>query len=111
MTKYIEILGAEQPALSSGLPELTAMAVMRADEAYKRIRLGKPWLLTLYPTQGFADLEGMTLEEYTDVIVRASINDPKELDRIEDDIWRVMSNSSNIRIQTQHPPERRMSCA
>lgn len=103
MTKYIEILGAEQPALSSGLPELTAMAVMRADEAYKRIRLGKPWLLTLYPTQGFADLEGMTLEEYTDVIVRASINDPKELDRIEDDIWRVMSNSSNIRIQTQHP--------
>ena len=32
---------------------------MRADEPYKNIRLLKPWVLTLYPTQGFADLEGM----------------------------------------------------
>jgi hypothetical protein len=46
MTKYIEILGSEDPALSAGQPEQTAMAVMRADEAYKRLRLEKPWVLT-----------------------------------------------------------------
>jgi aminopeptidase len=107
MTKYIEILGAENPALSAGQPEETAMAVMRADEPYKRIRLGKPWLLTLYPTQGFADLEGMTLEEYTDVIVSASVVDPRELDRVEQDIYDVMDRSSAIRIQTRHPHDGR----
>lgn len=103
MTKYIEILGAENPSLSSGLPEETAMALMRMDEPYKRIRLGKPWLLTLYPTLGFADLEGMSLEEYTNIIVSASTVDPRELDRIEEEIWEVMSRSSVIRIVTRHP--------
>ena len=107
MTKYIEILGSENPALSAGQPEVTAMAVMRADEPFKRIRLGKPWLLTLYPTQGFADLEGMTLEEYTNVIVSASIVDPRELDRVEQDIYEVMDRSSAIRIQTRHPHDDR----
>ncbi|MBR9979170.1 MAG: aminopeptidase [Bacteroidetes bacterium] len=107
MTKYIEILGAEDPALSAGLPEETAMAVMRADEAFKRIRLDKPWVLTLYPTQGFADLEGMTLDEYTDVIVAASTKDPRELDRVEEDIHRVMSEGKIIRIQTRHPQDGR----
>jgi aminopeptidase len=107
MTKYIEILGAEDPALSAGQPEETAMAVMRADEAYKRIRLGKPWVLTLFPTQGFADLEGMTLEQYTDVIVSASMQDPRELDRVEQDIYELMDASSTMRIQTRHPEDGR----
>ncbi|MDT8324199.1 MAG: aminopeptidase [Bacteroidota bacterium] len=107
MTKYIEILGAEDPALSAGQPEETAMAVMRADEAYKRIRLGKPWVLTLFPTKGFADLEGMTLEQYTDVIVSASMQDPRELDRVEQDIYELMDASSTMRIQTRHPEDGR----
>ncbi len=107
MTKYIEILGAEDPALSAGQPEQTAMAVMRADEEFKRIRLAKPWVLTLYPTQGFADLEGMTLEEYADVIVTASMQDPRELDRVEQQIYDVMDRSNSIRIQTRHPEDGR----
>jgi aminopeptidase len=107
MTKYIEILGAENPALSAGQPEDTAMAVMRADEAYKGIRLAKPWVLTLFPTQGFADLEGMTLEEYADVIVSASMQDPRELDRVEQEIHDIMDRSSAIRIQTRHPQDDR----
>lgn len=44
MTKYIEILGAEDPKLFDGLPELNAKAIMRADEPLKNIRLGKPWV-------------------------------------------------------------------
>ncbi|MCB2205240.1 aminopeptidase [bacterium] len=107
MTKYIEILGAENPALSAGQPEETAMAVMRADEEFKGIRLAKPWVLTLFPTQGFADLEGMTLEQYTDVIVSASMQDPRELDRVEQDIYELMDSSSRIRIQTRHPEDGR----
>ena len=106
MTKYIEILGVESPALFEGLPELNAKAIMRADEPYKNIRLGKPWVLTLFPTVGFANLEGMSLEDYTDVIVSASTVDPRMLELVEEDIYQLMNKAQNITIITEHPHTR-----
>jgi aminopeptidase len=103
MTKYIEVLGAESPDLFDNLPEETTKAVMRADEPFKTIRLLKPWVLTLYPTQGFANLEGMSLEDYTRVIVNASTVDPRLLEEVEEPIYQLLSKSKEIRIQTEHP--------
>lgn len=103
MTKYIEILGAENPELYADTPDETAQAIMRADEPCKNIRLLKPWVLTLFPTQGFADMEGMSLEQYTRVVVNASMVDPRILDDVEDEIYRIMGISKHIRIQTVHP--------
>jgi aminopeptidase len=103
MTKYIEILGAEDPNQYADTPDETAQAIMRVDEPVKNIRLVKPWVLTLFPTQGFADMEGMSLEKYTRVVVNASMVDPRLLDEVEDDIFRLMDKSKQIRIQTQHP--------
>jgi len=103
MTKYIEILGAEDPSLYTNTPAELTQAIMRADEPVKMIRLLKPWVLTLFPTKGFADLEGMTLEEYSRVIVNASMVDPKLLDDIEEDIYRLMSHSKTVRILTERP--------
>jgi aminopeptidase len=107
MTKYIEILGAEDPNLYTNLPDETAQAIMREDEPFKTIRLLKPWVLTLFPTKGFADLEGMTLQEYTDVIVSASTTDPRMLEEVEQDIFDLMSRSDTIRIVTEHPQTRK----
>lgn len=107
MTKFIEILGAESPALYSDLPEETSKAVMRADEPYKNIRLLKPWVLTLYPTQGFADLEEMSLEEYTGVVVSASTTDPRVLESLEEPLARQMEISETIRIETVCPDRSR----
>jgi aminopeptidase len=103
MTKYIEILGAEMPALHTDLPAETSQAIMRADEPLKTIRLHKPWVLTLFPTKAFAELEGMSLEEYTDVIVKASTTDPRLLEKVEEEIYQKMSASEAIRIVTRHP--------
>jgi aminopeptidase len=103
MTKYIEILGAEMPSLYANLPDETSQAIMKVDEPLKMIRLFKPWVLTLFPTQGFADMEGMSLEEYTDVIVKASVVDPRMLSDIEEDIYQLMSKSKIIKIITTHP--------
>jgi len=108
MTKYIEILGAESPELYAGTPEETSQAIMKADEESKNIRLLKPWVLTLFPTQGFADLEGMSLERYSEVIINASMVDPRLLDDVEDDIYRLMSLSKQIRIETEHPKTGKM---
>ncbi|MEJ2053918.1 MAG: aminopeptidase [Calditrichaceae bacterium] len=101
MTKYIEILGAENPELYADTPDETAQEIMRVDEPSKSIRLLKPWVLTLFPTQGFADMEGMSLEKYTRVVVNASMVDPRLLDDVEDDIYKLMDNSSKIRIITK----------
>lgn len=103
MTKYIEILGAENPKLFTNLPDDKAMALMRVDEPYKNIRLAKPWVLTLFPTQGFAELEGMSLEEYTRIIISASTVDPRLLEEVEEGIYQVMKKSKTVRIETQHP--------
>ena len=103
MTKYIEILGSENPDLYANLPDDTSQAIMKADEPYKMMRLLKPWVLTLYPTQGFADMEGMTVKEYTDFIIKASTTDPKMLDQVEEDIYQMMKKTKQIKIVTEHP--------
>lgn len=103
MTKYIEILGAENPDLFGNLPEENAKAVMRVDEPIKNIRLAKPWVLTLFPTQGFADLEGMSLEEYANVIVSASTVDPRMLEDVEEDIYQLLKKTTKITVETKNP--------
>ncbi len=103
MTKYIEVLGAENPELFANLPEKTAAELMKVDNTYKQIRLGKPWVLTLYPTEGFAQMEAMPLEKYTEIIVNASTTDPKMLEEVEEPIAQLMEKAKRIRIETQHP--------
>lgn len=103
MNKFIEVLGAENPEFFGNVDEKLAQAVAKADELPKNIRLSKNWVITLFPTQGFADMEGMSLEEYTDVIVKASIVDPKILDEVEEDLARLIKEASNVTIETEHP--------
>lgn len=103
MTKYIEILGAENPELYANLPTDKLKALMKADEPFKNIRLAKPWVLTLFPTEGFAKMEGMTLEEYTKVIVSASTVNPQLLEDVEENLYQVMRKTKIVRIETKCP--------
>ena len=108
MTKYIEILGSESPEFFNGQKDELAQAVMRADEPIKNIRLDKPWVLTLFPTEEFAKMEGLSLEEYSKIIVNASTVDPALLEDIEEDIYQLMNNSKTIRIKTKHPETKKL---
>jgi aminopeptidase len=103
MTKYVEVLGAESPEMFAGIPAEMGAALMRADEPYRSIRLLKPWVITLYPTQGYADLEEMDLEEYAAVIVAASTVDPRLLEAAEEPVWKAMDASRTVRVVTEHP--------
>jgi aminopeptidase len=103
MTKYIEILGVSNPDLFQNGKENLAKEIMKVDAPIKDIRLNKPWVLTLFPTKGFADMEGMTLQEYSDFIVKASTVDPHLLEDVEEDIYQILKKSSELRIQTIHP--------
>ena len=103
MTKYIEILGSESPELFANLPEMPSQALVKADMPFKQIRLSKPWVLTLFPTQAFADLEGMSLDEYSKIVVETSLTDPKKLEAVEEPIAQLMGKSETVRIETKHP--------
>ena len=103
MTKYIEVLGAEQPSLFTGLPRDMEQAIIAVDEPFKNLRLNKRWTLTLYPTSGFAEMEGLPLEEYTDVVVSASLADPEPLKIMEQAIHDVMQGAKQMEIVTRCP--------
>ncbi len=107
MTKYIEVLGAEDPTLYTGLTADQIKAIAMADQPLAAIRLAKPWVLTLFPTEGFAKMEGMSLEEYTHFIVRASTTDPRPLEAAEQLIAPCIDEAKTITIETQHPADDR----
>ena len=107
MTKYIEVLGAEDPGQYMGLDPARSQALAAADRPFSEIRLSKPWVITLYPTAAFAELEGMSIDEFERFIVGASTVDPRPLRAAEERIAPVVDNGSRIRIVTRHPTEDR----
>lgn len=103
MTKYVEVLGGEDPAQYMGLASDTLQALAAADREFADIRLSKPWVITLYPTPAFAELEGMDLNEYADFIVGASTTDPRPLLEAEQRLEPVFAGAESMTIVTEHP--------
>lgn len=107
MTKYVEVLGAEDPSQYMGLKPEQAQALAAADRPFADIRLSKPWVITLYPTAAFAELEGMTLEEFESFIVGASTVDPAPLLEAEQRIAPLFDDGNKITIVTRDPADDR----
>jgi len=107
MTRYIEVLGAESPESFMELPADRLQALAAADAPFTELRLARPWVITLYPTPAFAEMEGMDFEEYTRFIVRASTTDPEPLREAEEAIAPLFDTGSTVRIETHHPGQDR----
>ncbi len=107
MTKYVEVLGAEDPERYAGLTPEQVRGLAAADRPFADIRLGKPWVLTLYPTPAFAAMEGMDLDEYTRFLVNASTTDPRPLQAAEERLAPLFRKGRQITIVTHHPREER----
>jgi len=107
MTKYVEILGAENPAGFATLDAEQVKVLAMADRPFSNLRLARPWVITLFPTPGYAELEGMDLEEYTRFIVKASTTDPRPLKEAEERLAPLMGATRRVTIETHHPGEDR----
>lgn len=103
MTKYVEVLGAEDPSQFMGLTAEQAQALAAADRPYANIRLSKDWVITLYPTAASAELEGMDFDTYERFIVGASTTDPRPLLEAEQRLAPVFDGGNTMRIATEHP--------
>ena len=107
MTKYVEVLGAEDPASYAGLAADAAAALARADRPFTDLRLSRRWVITLYPTPAYAALEGISLEEYAGFVVNASILDPIPLLEAERRLAPLFEAGREMEVVTFHPDERR----
>jgi aminopeptidase len=107
MTKYVEVLGAEDPSRFMGLTAEQSQALAAADRPFATIRLSKPWVITLFPTPAGAAGEGMTLEDYERFIVAASTTDPRPLLEAEQKLAPVIDRGSRVEIVTEHPDQGR----
>ncbi len=107
MTKYVEVLGGEDPRRYMDLKAGQLQALAASDRPFADIRLSKPWVITLFPTPAFAELEGMDLEDYAEFIVRASTTDPRPLLEAEKAIEPVLASGRSMTVVTEHPRDGR----
>ena len=107
MTKYVEVLGAEDPEQFMGLSADQSQALAAADRPFANIRLSKPWVITLFPTAASAKLEEMDFDTYKQFIVGASTTDPRPLLEAEKRLAPVIDEGKRIRIVTEHPTDER----
>ncbi|MCD4748040.1 MAG: aminopeptidase [Thermoanaerobaculales bacterium] len=107
MTKYVEVLGAEDPTQYMGLSAEQGQALAAADRRFSDIRLSKSWVITLFPTEGMAKTEGMDLEDYAEFIVRASTADPMPLKTAEEKLAPLFDEGQSVTVVTEHPNDRR----
>jgi aminopeptidase len=107
MTKYIEVLGAELPASYAGLGREAVAALARADRPLADLRLGKRWVITLYPTPAYAEMEGIPLDEYIRFVVDSSTIDPRPLLAAEERLAPLFADGKRMEVVTWHPGEER----
>jgi aminopeptidase len=107
MTKYVEVLGAEDPAQFMGLDAGQVKALAAADRPFSDLRLARPWVITLFPTAAMAANEGMDLDDYAEFIVRASTTDPMPLRTAEERLAPLFDNGSEFTVVTAHPDDGR----
>ena len=107
MTKYVEVLGAEDPEQFMGLAAEQSQVLAAADRPFANIRLSKPWVITLFPTAASAELEEMDFDTYRQFIVSASTTDPRPLLEAEKLLAPVIDEGQRIRIVTEHPEDGR----
>jgi aminopeptidase len=100
MVKYIEVLGAEDPAAYADLSSAQVQALAAADRPYTSVRLGKRWAVTLYPTPAFAAMEGVAFDEYVRFIVQASTTDPRPLKDAEERLAPLFASGRAMRVMT-----------
>lgn len=108
MEKYVEVLGTEKPEMLRNLPGETAQAISRASQSMTEVRLAKPWVITLFPTPADAANEGMGLDEYTELLVRASTTDHGAMAALMEGVRAAMDTASTVRIVTEDPDGRRL---
>jgi aminopeptidase len=102
-TKYIEILGMEAPALVRNADGPLMNRIMRLDDELVRIRREKPWVITMFPTEAFARIEGMPFPAYRKLLLKGSTMAPGVLLKKAERLAKLLRKTKTIRVITRDP--------
>ncbi len=108
-TKYVEVLGAEEPSRFQGLEAARAQALATADRPFTNLRVSKRWVITLYPTPAMARFEGIDFDEYVRFVVGASVTDPRPLREAEERIAPLFRDGRRVTVVTEAPEGRELA--
>lgn len=108
-TKYIEILGMASPESTRGVRGPVMRRILSLENELSKIRLGKPRVITMFPTAAFARIEGLPFARYRELVIAASIQDPRRLEKSAERLAALLRGTDRIRILTRDRRSRR-SC-
>jgi aminopeptidase len=108
MSKYVEVLGAEDPSAYASLTAAQMQALAGTDRPFVSARLERRWVITLFPTPAFAAMEGVPFEDYVRFLVRASTTDPRPLLEAEERLAPLIRHGRKMRLVTRHPEGREL---
>lgn len=98
---YIEVMGTQCPGMLENWPVDRGQAIDKINQSLIDTRLGKKWVLTLYPTPADAANEKMGLDEYSEFVVGASTSDHSLMAKMMEPLERVMKKAKSVRILTR----------
>lgn len=102
-TKYIEVLGMQSPELTQKVVGAGMRRIIQLDGELVRIRLGKQWVITMFPTPAFAKIEGLSFPEYRDLIFKGSTQSPLGMMKKAEQIASRLRKTKELRVVTSEP--------
>lgn len=100
-TKYIEILGMDFPGLTRNACGPAARRIDRLNNELVKIRIRKPWALTMFPTRAFAEIEGLKFSSYSEALVKGSIQEPGIMRKKARGLARLLEKTKRLRVVTR----------
>jgi aminopeptidase len=107
-TKYIEILGMERPELTQGAIGPLMKRIVSLDDELLKIRLKKPWVITMYPTPAFAKIERLAFPEYTKLLLKGSTQSPRSMAGIAERLAARLRDTRQLKVVTRDPGSGRL---
>lgn len=102
-TKYIEILGMENPELVAKVMTPAMDKIMQLNATAAAIRGSKPWVITAMPTSAMARIEGMNYAKYEKLVYKSVTQDIKPLTKKADKMAALLQKTRVLKIITKEP--------
>lgn len=100
-TKYIEILGMESPGLTQDTYGQSMKRIDRLNNELVKIRMEKPWALTMYPTRAFAEIEGLSFLLYRDILLKGSTQEPRVMRKKARRLAGLLEKTGRLKVITR----------
>jgi aminopeptidase len=102
--KVIEILGMEDPEAAKCAEGPVMKRILELDAGMREIRREKKWVVTMYPTEAFARVEGLPFRKYAEAVIRGATEPFSRTLKTAEKISAALSKTRELSILTSPRP-------